>query len=58
LLSQIRQATGQLREALDNEYREIVVGDRRFTPSERARFVAEHRQAPAGFLSRSGWVST
>jgi len=49
LLSQIAQASGQLRAALDNEYREIVVGDRRFTPSDAARFVAEHRQA-------AGWI--
>lgn len=49
LLSQTRQATRQLREALENEYREIVVGDRQFTPSEAARFVAQHRAA-------HGWI--
>jgi very-short-patch-repair endonuclease/superfamily I DNA/RNA helicase len=47
LLSRTRLASNKLREALENEYREIVVGDRHFTPSEGARFVAEHREAHA-----------
>ncbi len=49
LLTQSRQATKQLREALENEYRDIVVGDRHFTPSEGARFVAKHSEA-------HGWI--
>lgn len=49
LLSQTRQATNKLREALENEYREIVVGDRPFTPAEGARFVAKHCEA-------HGWI--
>lgn len=49
LLSQTRQATNKLREALENEYRPIVVGDRRFTPSEAARFVAQYSEA-------HGWI--
>nr|EDZ38297.1 MAG: DNA helicase [Leptospirillum sp. Group II '5-way CG'] len=45
LLTQMKQLTNKLREALENEYRDIVVGERRFTPSEAARFVAVHRSA-------------
>ncbi|MBK8384134.1 MAG: AAA family ATPase [Candidatus Accumulibacter sp.] len=47
LLSRTRLATNKLRQALENEYREIVVGDRHFTPSEGARFVSKHREAHA-----------
>ncbi|MEF8730079.1 MAG: AAA domain-containing protein [Accumulibacter sp.] len=51
LLSQIRQTGVKLREALDNEYREIALGDWHFTPSQAARFVAEHR-AVHGWIPR------
>ena len=47
LLSRTRLASNKLRQALENEYREIVVGDRHFTPSEGARFVSKHREAHA-----------
>lgn len=43
LLTQTKQLTHKLREALENEYREIVVGERHFTPSDAARFVSGHR---------------
>ncbi len=43
LLTQTKQLSHKLREALENEYREIVVGDRHFTPSDAARFVAANR---------------
>jgi len=49
LLRKTRQASNTLREALENEYRPIVVGDRHFTPSEGARFVAQHSEA-------HGWI--
>jgi hypothetical protein len=49
LLTQTRQLTDKLREALANEYREIVVGERHFTPSDAARFVAARREA-------HGWI--
>lgn len=45
LLTQNKQLTHKLREALENEYREIVVGERRFTPSDAARFVSANRDA-------------
>lgn len=45
LLTQTKQLTHKLREALENEYREIVVGDRHFTPSDAARFVSGHRDS-------------
>ncbi len=40
LLTQTKQLTHKLREALENEYREIVVNERHFTPSDAARFVS------------------
>ncbi len=43
LLTQTKQLSHKLREALENEYREIAVGERNFTPSEAARFVAANR---------------
>lgn len=43
LLTQTKQLSHKLREALENEYREIVVGERHFTPSDAARFVSAHR---------------
>jgi hypothetical protein len=49
LLSESRQLTDRLRQALDNEYRQIVVGDERYTPADAARRVA------AGSLS-DGWI--
>jgi hypothetical protein len=49
LLGGSRQLTHKLREALENEYREIVVGDRHFTPSDAARFVAVNQEV-------HGWI--
>ena len=43
LLTQTKQLTHKLREALESEYREIIVGERHFTPSDAARFVSGHR---------------
>ncbi|WP_158302912.1 AAA domain-containing protein [Syntrophus aciditrophicus] len=45
LLFQMKQLSHRLREALENEYREIFVGDRHFTPSDAARFVSINREA-------------
>jgi very-short-patch-repair endonuclease/superfamily I DNA/RNA helicase len=45
LLTQTKQLTHKLREALENEYREIAVGDRHFTPADAARFVSANREA-------------
>ncbi|MBX3331794.1 MAG: AAA family ATPase [Nitrospira sp.] len=45
LLTQTTQLTHKLREALENEYREIVVGEMHFTPSDAARFVSANREA-------------
>ena len=44
LLTQTKQLTHKLREALESEYREIVVGERHFTPSDAARFVSAKRE--------------
>lgn len=49
LLHLSKELNHKLREALENEYREIVVGDRHFSPSDAARFVANHRDA-------HGWI--
>ena len=49
LLTHAKQFRHKLREALENEYREIVVGDRGFKPSDAARFVAANREA-------YGWI--
>lgn len=49
LLLQSKELNHKLREALENEYREIVVGDQHFSPSDAARFVANHRDA-------HGWI--
>ncbi|MDP1612460.1 MAG: AAA domain-containing protein [Sulfuritalea sp.] len=43
LLTQTKQLSHKLREALENEYREIVVGERHFTPSDAARSVSANR---------------
>ncbi|MEP7242265.1 MAG: AAA domain-containing protein [Gammaproteobacteria bacterium] len=51
LLAESQVLTQDLREALENEYREIAVDERRFTPSEAARYVranaAQHAWIPA-----------
>ncbi|CAG9931401.1 hypothetical protein [Candidatus Nitrotoga arctica] len=49
LLRQSKKLNHKLREALENEYREIVVGDRHFSPSDAARFVTNHRDV-------HGWI--
>lgn len=45
LLTRSKQLTHKLREALENEYRDIVVGERPFTPSEAGRYVSANRDA-------------
>jgi len=42
LLAESRVLQQDLREALENEYREIAVDERRFTPSDAARYVKAH----------------
>lgn len=49
LLHKSKELNHKLREALENEYREIIVGDRHFSPSDAARFVATHREL-------HGWI--
>lgn len=49
LLSKIRENSHNLRKALENEYRELVVNGKKFTPSEAARFVAKHKE-------KNGWI--
>lgn len=44
LLTNTRQLTHTLKEALENEYREIAVNGRRYTPSDAARYVAAHSE--------------
>jgi very-short-patch-repair endonuclease len=52
LLAELKVLQRDLREALDNEYRDITVDERRFTPSDAARFVrangAQHAWIPGG----------
>lgn len=43
LLSKLRLLSHRLRESLENEYREIVVRGRGFSPAEAARFVSANR---------------
>ena len=47
LLQKKRELERLLRQALENEYREIVVGDRSFSPSDAARYVASYRDKHA-----------
>ena len=54
LLTQTKQLTHKLREALENEYREIVVGERPFTPSDAASSFRPIVRSTAGFRRRSG----
>jgi len=49
LLHLSKELIHKLREALQNEYLEIVVGDRHFSPSDAARFIVNHRDA-------HGWI--
>jgi len=51
LLTQTKQLTHKLREALENEYREIVVDERHFSPSDAARFVSSNCDA-------HNWISS
>lgn len=51
LLSKLRHLNHKLREALENEYREIPIGGQMFSPSEAARFVNTHR-------SGNNWIPT
>jgi very-short-patch-repair endonuclease/superfamily I DNA/RNA helicase len=43
LLHKTLELKHKLREALENEYREVIVDIERFSPSDAARFVAKHR---------------
>jgi len=43
LTSKLRHLNHKLREALENEYREIQIGDRAFSPSQAARYVHDNR---------------
>ena len=45
LLTKVRELSMLRRTALDNEYREITVNGREFTPSDAARHVSQHREA-------------
>jgi hypothetical protein len=47
LLRKKRDLERLLRQSLENEYREIVVGDKTFSPSDAARYVASHRDKDA-----------
>jgi len=49
LLHHSKELNHKLREALENEYREIVVGERHFSPSDAARFVASQ-------CEQHGWI--
>jgi very-short-patch-repair endonuclease len=49
LQDDMTQLTQKLREAIENEYREIVVGERHYTPSDAARFVSANRDS-------HGWI--
>ena len=49
ILTETKRLSHKLREALENEYREIPVGERSFTPSDAARFVSGHQEA-------DGWI--
>jgi very-short-patch-repair endonuclease/DNA polymerase III delta prime subunit len=42
LLAESKVLAGNLHEALENEYREIAVDERRFSPSDAARYVKAH----------------
>ncbi len=42
LLTELKVVQRDLREALENEYREITVDERRFSPSDAARYVKAH----------------
>lgn len=52
LLTELKVLQRDLRESLENEYREITVDERRFTPSDAARYVnsngSEHAWIPGG----------
>lgn len=43
LLRHSNELNHKLRKALENEYREIVIGERHFSPSDAARFVSSHQ---------------
>ena len=49
LLTDCRTLKHKLRAALENEYRDIVLEDRRFTPSQAAKYVAQYRD-------EHGWI--
>lgn len=51
LLTKVRELDQQRRTALENEYREITVNGRDFSPSDAARYVAQHRDTHS-------WVSS
>jgi very-short-patch-repair endonuclease/superfamily I DNA/RNA helicase len=47
LLRTCLELSHKLREALENEYRDLTVDTQRFSPSDAARFVAKHREQAA-----------
>jgi very-short-patch-repair endonuclease len=47
LVHTCKKLSHKLREALENEYRDLIVGERRFSPSDAARFVAKHQEQAA-----------
>ena len=49
LLQHSKELSHKLREALENEYREIAVGEKHFSPSDAARFVASQ-------CEQHGWI--
>jgi very-short-patch-repair endonuclease len=49
LLAKVRELNALRRTALENEYRELSVNGREYTPSDAARYVAQHKTA-------RGWI--
>jgi hypothetical protein len=47
LLNTCLELKHKLREALENEYRDVIVDTERFSPSDAARFIAKHREDAA-----------
>ena len=47
LIHTCKELSHKLREALENEYRDLIVDKQRFSPSDAARFVAKHQEQAA-----------
>ena len=52
LLASVRELSHKLRQALENEYREITVHGREFSPSDAARYVAQNKAVHGWIPSR------